>query len=340
MKKTPVGKCLTVSLLIFCLIPPVPAQNTVSLVGCGSVIPSPLYSVWAEAFSGRNPHVQVRYLPLGSGEGIKQITTGSADFAAGEIPITDKEMKETGKKIQHLPLFLTAVVPVYNVPGVNQRLRFSGKVLADIFSGEVKRWNHPALLKLNPGVLLPDLAITTFHREPGKGTTFLFTDFLSKSSATFRAKIGTDSSPLWPIGNGVQGGQAMVKRVSETPGGIGYAELNVAKSAAVGTGLVQNSSGAFIDASPESAAAACPKTLAADPRASLINAPGENVYPITGFSWMFVPAEGVSSARSEALRGFLKFIFTDGQSMIAAHGHLPLPPRIATSVLNNLQMAN
>jgi len=340
VKKTPVGKCLTACLLVFSLTASMPAQTAVSLVGCGSVIPSPLYAVWAEAYSGRNPHVQIRYLPLGSGEGIKQITAGSADFGAGEIPISDKEMKETGKKIRHLPLFLTAVVPVYNVPGVSQRLRFSGKVLADIFSGEVKRWNHPALVKLNPGAPLPDLAITTFHRESGKGTMFLFTDFLSKSSTAFRSKIGIDSSPVWPVGNGVQGGQAMVKKVSETPGGIGYAELNVAKGGTVGIGLVQNASGAFIEASPESAAAACPKTLASDPRVSLTNTPGENVYPITGFSWMFVPAEGVSSTRSDALRSFLKFIFTDGQAMIAAHGHLPLPPRIASSVLDNLQLAN
>ncbi len=336
MKKTPVGKCLVACLLIFSLTTYVPAQDTVSLVGCGSVVPSPLYGVWAETYSGRYPHVQIKYLPLGSGEGIRQITAGSADFAAGEIPISDQEMKDTGKKIRHLPLFLTAVVPVYNVPGVSQKLRFSGKALADIFSGEVRRWNHPELVKLNPGVQLPDLAITPFHREPGKGTTFLFTDFLSKSSAPFRSKIGITSTPVWPYGVDVQGGQAMVKQVSETAGGIGYAELNVAKGGSVGIGLVQNASGAFIEASPESAAAACPRSLTGDARVSLTNTPGENVYPITGFSWMFVPVEGVSTIRAEALRSFLKFIFTDGQSMIASHGHLPLPPRITASVLAQL----
>lgn len=340
MKNTPVARYITVCLLIFCLCSPVPAQQTVALVGCGSVIPGPLYGVWADAYTSHNPHVQVKYLSLGSSEGIKQITAGSADFGAGEIPISDEEMKTTGKRIHHLPLFLSAVVPIYNVPGVSQRLRFSGRVLADIFGGDIKRWNHPELAKLNPGAQLPNLAITTMHREPGKGTTFLFTDFLSKSSPAFRAKIGTDGSPNWPSGVTTQGAQTMVKQVSETPGAIGYAELNVAKAGSVGVGLVQNSSGAFVEASPESAAAACPPSLKGDMRMSLTNRPGANVYPITGFSYMFVPAEGVSSSRSEALRGFLKFVFTDGQSMIAAHGHLPLPPRIAASVLSTLNLDN
>jgi phosphate transport system substrate-binding protein len=249
-------------------------------------------------------------------------------------------MATTGKKIVHLPLFLTAVVPIYNVPGVNQKLRFSGKVLASIFAGEIKRWNSPELLKLNPGAQLPDMAITTVHREPGKGTTYLFTDFLSRSSPAFHAKIGTDASPAWPNGITAQGAPTIIKMVSETPGGIGYAELNNAKSGPVSIGLVQNASGAFVEASPESAAAACPQTLKGDFRVSFTNMPGEAVYPITGFSWMFVPAEAASPSRSDALRGFLKFVFTDGQAMIAARGHLPLPQRIVTSVLSNLKLDN
>jgi phosphate transport system substrate-binding protein len=337
VKKTR-GSYPIVCLLVFALVSCLPAEETISLVGCGSVIPSPLYGVWADAYASRNPRVQIKYLPLGSGEGIKQITAGSADFAAGEIPISDKEMAATGKKIVHLPLFLTAVVPIYNVPGVNQKLRFSGKVLAGIFSGEIKRWNSPELLKLNPGAQLPDMAITVVHREPGKGTTYLITDFLSRSSPSFHAKIGTDSSPNWPVGVTAQGAPTMVKMVSETPGGIGYAELNTAKTGPVGIGLVQNASGAFVEASPESAAAACPQSLKGDFRVSFTNMPGESVYPITGFSWMFVTAEGASPSRSEALRGFLKFVFTDGQSMIAARGHMPLPPRIVASVLNNLKL--
>lgn len=340
MKEIPVAKYITVCLLVFCLCVPGPAQERVALVGCGSVIPGPLYGIWAEAYTSRNPHVQIKYLGLGSGEGIKQITAGSADFGAGEIPISDDEMKDTGKKIRHLPLFLSAVVPIYNVPGASPRLRFSGKVLAEIFAGDIKRWNHPELVKLNPGASLPNLAITTVHREPAKGTSFLFTEFLSKSSPAFRAKVGVSGSPNWPSGVTSQGAQSMVKLVLDTPGAIGYAELNVAKSGPVGVGLVQNASGAFVEASPETAAAACPPSLRGDMRVSLTNRPGENVYPITGFSYMFVPAEAASNARSEALRGFLRFVFTDGQSMIAAHGHLPLPPRITSSVLSTLNLDN
>lgn len=336
MYKTSIGKCVLVCLLVVSIVTQGPAQERISLVGCGSIIPSPLYGVWAEAYSHQNANVQIKYLPLGSAEGIRQITAGSADFGAGEIPIADEDMP-AGKRIRHVPLFLTAVVPIYNVPGVTRRLRFSGKVLADIFSGDIKRWNNPELVRLNAGANLPNLAITAFHRESGKGTTYLFTDFLSKSSAAFRAKIGTNASPSWPNGVEVQGGPSMVQQVSETPGGIGYAELNVAKSASVGMGLVQNASGAFIEASPESAAAACPRTLGGDSRISLTNALGENVYPITGFSWMFVPIEGVSAARADAVRDFLKFIFTDGQSMIASRGHLPLPQRITSSILASLK---
>ena len=335
--KSPVAKLLIVYLLIFSLNFYLLAQSPMVLVGCGSVIPGPLYGVWADAYAKRNPRVQVNYLPLGSGEAIQQMTSGAADFGAGEIPISDEQMKAAGKKIHHLPLFLTAVVPIYNVPGSSQRLRFSGKVLADIFSGEIKHWNHPDLVKLNPNADLPNLAITTVLREGGKGTTYLFTEFLSKSSPAFRSKIGVSSSPNWHGVTG-QGGQGMIKQVAETPGAIGYAELNVAKSGLVGTGLVQNANGAFIEASPETAAAACPPSLKGEMRISLTNRPGEGVYPITGFSYMFVPADALSNDRSEALRGFLKFVFTDGQAMIASRGHLPLPPRIVSSVLATLHL--
>jgi phosphate transport system substrate-binding protein len=277
-------------------------------------------------------------MSYGSGEGIKQITAGSADFAAGEIPISDQELQESGKTIHQVPLFLTAVVPLYNVPGVSKRLRFSGKILADMFTGEMKYWDSPELVKLNPGVQLPHLAIIPVHREPAKGTTYLFTDFLSKSSPAFRAKIGTDASPNWRTGTEVQGASNLVKMVSDTSGAIGYAELNTAKKGTADIGLVQNASGAFVEASPESAAAACPKNAKGDLRKSLTDMPGEAVYPITGFSWMFVSGDSMSSSRAEALRGFLKFVFTDGQGMLAERGHLPLPPRIVSSVQSTLKL--
>ena len=338
VKKNLLGRSMLVWLLIVSLTLALPAQQSISLVGCGSVIPAPLYGAWGEAYSGRNPEVQIKYLPLGSGEGIKQITAGSADFAAGEIPISDRELQESGKTIHQVPLFLTAVVPIYNVPGISKRLRFSGKILADMFSGEMKYWDHPDLVKLNPGAQLPHLAITTVHREPAKGTTYLFTDFLSKSSPAFRAKIGTDASPQWHSGQEVQGASNLVKMVSDTAGAIGYAELNTAKKGTASIGMVQNASGMFVEASPESAAAACPKNPKGDLRSSLTNMPGENVYPITGFSWMFVSAEAMSSSRGQALRGFLKFVFTDGQAMLADRGHLPLPSRIVASVQNTLKL--
>jgi len=308
------------------------------MVGCGSVVPKPLFGAWAEAYTKRNHQVEIKYLPFGSDEGVKQMTAGLADFGAGEIPISDKQMGTAEKRILHLPIFLTVVVPIYNVPGTSRELRFSGRVLAEVFAGAIQRWNHPELVKLNPGAQLPNLAITTVHREPGKGTTYLFTAFLAKSNPAFQARFGTNASPQWPSGLTAQGGDDMVQQVKKLPGAIGYAELSVAKAGSADIGQVQNPSGKFVLATPATALAACPRNLKNDFRIALIDRPGENAYPITGFTWMFVPVKGVSAVRSQALTGFLKFIFTDGQAMIAEHGHVALPPEILSSVLNTLKL--
>jgi phosphate transport system substrate-binding protein len=338
VRKVSIRKHLLVFLLVLSLTSGLPAQETISLVGCGSVVPKSLFGVWAEAYTKRNPQVQIKYLPFGSDESIKQMAAGLADFGGGEIPISNKQTGATEKHILELPIFLTVVVPIYNVPGASRDLRFSGRVLADIFTGGIQRWNHPELVRLNPGVQLPNLPITTVHREPGKGTTYLFTDFLSKTSPAFQARFGTSASPKWPSGLTAQGGDDMVQQVRKLPGAIGYAELNVAKAGSAAIGQVQNSSGAFVSATPESATAACPRNLKNDFHISLTNRPGENAYPMTGFTWMFVPAKGASPARSKALTGFLSYIFTDGQAIIADHGHVALPPQIVSSVLNTLKL--
>src|SRR5258708_1051462 len=311
--------------LILCLA--VSAQETISLVGCGSVIPKGLYGVWANAYMQRNPRVRITYLPYGSKEGIKQITQGSADFGGGEIPITNEEMLATGKNILQLPLFLTAVVPVYNVPGTSHPLRFSGKVLADIYMGKIKSWNHPDLVKLNPGVPLPGLAITAYHREPGKGTTYLFTDFLYKTNPAFHSQIGTSSSPVWQGGTEAQGGETLVRQVKATEGGIGYAELNTAQAGGVSIGQVQNLSGAFLTATAEGAAAACPRNLKNDFTVSLTNMPGANAYPITGLTWMFVPAVGPRPAAQKLLTNSGNLFFSIGRPWFQLQGSIPFPPQ-------------
>jgi phosphate transport system substrate-binding protein len=325
---------LLVLLLILSLA--LPAQDTVSLVGCGSAIPKGLYAAWASAYMQRNPRVRVSYLAYGSKEGIKQITDRSADFGSGEISMSLEEMRATGRHIHQFPLFLTAVAPIYNVPGTSHPLRFSGKVLADIFTGRIKSWNHPDLVKLNPGVVLPNLPITPYHREPGEGTTYLFTDFLSKTSPAFRAQIGTNASPAWPGGVQVQGGDTMVRQVKAAAGAIGYAELNTAQAGGVSLGQVQNLSGAFLTATPEGAAAASPRTLKNDFRVSLTNMPGANAYPITGLTLMYVPTEGATPGRTKALHDFVKFIYSEGQPMVAAQGHVPLPAQVVSLVLEHL----
>ena len=333
-----VRKHILVLLLVLSLALRLPAQETISLVGCGSVVPKSLFGAWADAYTKRNPHTQIKYLPFGSDESIKQMTAGLADFGAGEIPISDKQMGIAEKHLLDLPIFLTIVVPIYNVPGAGRDLRFSGRILADIFMGGIQRWNHPELVKLNPGVQLPNLPITTVHREPGKGTTYLLTDFLSKTSPAFQTRFGTSASPKWPSGLTAQGGDDLVQQVRKLPGAIGYAELSVAKAGSAAIGQVQNASGAFVSATPENATAACPRNLKNGFRISLTNRPGETVYPITGFTWMFVPTKGTSPARSKALTGFLNYIFTDGQAMIADYGHVALPPQIVSSVLSTVKL--
>src|SRR6204780_3091591 len=174
------------------------AQNGVVLVGSGSSVPAPLFARWTQEYGKRNPNIQMRYLPVGTSEGIRQISHGAGDFGAGEAPLTEGERKEGG--LTELPVVLIAIVPIYNLPDVQQELRLSGEVLAEIFMGEVKMWNAPQIAKLNPGITLPSLAIRVVNRPAGKGSNYVFTDFLSKASSRFRARVGVSLSPKWPVG--------------------------------------------------------------------------------------------------------------------------------------------
>ena len=331
--KTSVAKLLLVYLLIFSLNTHLPAQGSMVLVGCGSVIPGPLYGVWADVYTSRNPQVRVNYLPLGSAEAIKQITSGAADFGAGEIPISDEEMKATGFHIKPDTLVFG------RLDILNNGFRAAAYVALH-WAGPNTQWFPLAEEVFDHPLVFQGLAASSHGNQ---AITFQFGDLGEKQTfpALTLSPIGDDvtSSPNWP-GLTAQGGSGIVKQVAETAGAIGYAELNTAKSGPVGIGLVQNANGAFIEASPETAAAACPPSLKEDMRMSLTNRPGDLVYPITGFSYMFVPVDAPSGDRSKALRSFLKFVFTDGQSMIASRGHLPLPPRIVSSVLTTLHLEN
>src|SRR5208282_5670947 len=250
------------------------AQNTLVLVGSGSSVPTPLYSRWTQEYGKRNPNLQMRYLTVGTSEGIKQISHGAGDFAAGEAQLTEKERKE-GSLIE-LPVVIIGIVPIYNLPDIRQELRLSGEVLAGIYLGEVKTWNAPQIVKLNPGITLPDLPIQVVNRPAGKGSNYVFTDFLSKANAKFRAQIGVTASPKWPVGVWAERSSDMADKVKNSPGSIGYVEYQYAVKGNIPQAAVQNRVFYNVTASTESMTAACEAAEAPGWKgfsASLINAP-------------------------------------------------------------------
>ncbi len=249
----------TIAGFLFAFVAAVSAQSRINLAGSGSNVAGPLFVAWTDEFNKKNPAIQVRYLPLSSEEGIEQIKSSSGDFAIGEIPLSQEQMHDPKAPLVQIPVLLVAVVPVYNVPGGGE-LRFSGKILAQIYLGAIKNWNDPAISRLNPDVTLPDLPIEVFHRDEGRGTSYIFTDFLSRKSPEFRSQVGKSASPKWPVGTTAKRSVDMVEKVKATPGAIGYVERSFAIRASLAFGSVQNSSGNFVKADPASMTAACVAT--------------------------------------------------------------------------------
>jgi phosphate transport system substrate-binding protein len=309
------------------------AQEAIVLVGSGSSVPAPLYNRWAAEYNKRNSGLQFRYLPIGTSEGIRQISKGSGDFGAGEVPLTASE--RDGASLVELPTVIIAIVPYYHLPGSHPDLRFTGELLAEIFLGDVKKWNDPQIVKLNPNASLPDMPIKVFYRPAGKGTNYVFTDFLSKSSSKFRTRIGTSPSPKWPVGEPADRSSDMAERVKAELGSIGYGELQYAIKGDVAYGRVQNAAGNFVKASPESIDAAC-KSVEAPGwdkfAAALTNSMGAESYPITSFTWLYVRT-GISDARrASALADLLNWIYTDGQQIGGQEGYSELPPQLLAKV--------
>lgn len=314
----------------YLLVSSVSAQERIPLVGTGSNVPSTLYGAWAEQFNTKNPAVQVRYLSMSTMEGIQNVSKGTGDFGGGEVPLTDEQMHGGKVTLIQIPSVLVGIVPVYNLSGQPQ-LRFSGKVLAEIFLGEIKNWHDPAIAKLNPGVTLPDLPIKVVHRSGGKGSNYIFTDFLSKTDPAWQSKVGKSPSPEWPVGEEANRGEDMVAKVANTLGAIGYVELNFARHSALGYAEVENAAGNFVRATPASLTLSCEameKSIKDDFRVSLANGPGKDSYPIASFTWLYVPVSGLAPERSKALKQFLAWALGDGQGIARAQGYATLPPGI------------
>ncbi|HVI07751.1 MAG TPA: phosphate ABC transporter substrate-binding protein PstS [Candidatus Binatia bacterium] len=308
------------------------AQSATVLVGSGSTVPAPLYTRWSAEYGKRSATLQMRYLPVGTTEGIKQISHSAGDFAAGEAQLSEKERKDDN--LVELPIVLIAIVPIYNVPDVHQELRLSGDVLAGIFLGEIRNWNAPQIVKLNPDANLPGLPIQVINRPAGKGSNYVFTDFLSKANARFKSQIGTTASPKWPVGDPAERSSDMADRVKNTPGAIGYVEYQYAEKNSIAQAAVLNPAGKFVKASAETLTAAC-QTIES-PRwnnfaASLTNAPGADAFPITSFTWIYLHNTSAGS-RTYALSDLLNWIYSDGQHFAGQEGYTELPAPLLAAV--------
>lgn len=309
------------------------AQDILALVGSGSTVPAPLINKWAEQFNKKNSRIKVRYLAFGAAEGVRQISHGSGDFAAGEVPLTAKERSD-GDLVE-LPLALIAIVPIYNVPGVQGEVRFSGELLADIYLGRVKKWNSPAIAKLNPQLSFPDLPIKVVYRPAGKGSNYIFSEFLSKSSSQFREEVGTSASPKWPVGTPAERSADIAEKVKGEAGSIGYVETQYAIDTGVPYGSVLNSSGHFVKASGKTINAACRSVESPSWdrfSASLVNAPNADSYPVASFSWLYIKSKNEDSRRAAALADLLDWIYNDGQQIASQQGYAELPPQLLQKI--------
>jgi phosphate transport system substrate-binding protein len=307
------------------------------LTGAGATFPYPIYSKWFSEYSAAHPGVEVNYQSIGSGGGIRQVTAGLVDFGASDMPMTDEMLASSKIKLIHIPTVLGAVVPVYNVPGASE-IRFSGDVLADIYLGKISSWNDARIAKDNPGVKLPDQKIIVVHRSDGSGTSFIFTDYLSKVSKDWADGPSKGSSPSWPVGVGGKGNEGVAGLVRQMPGAIGYVELIYALQNKIAYGTVQNVAGNWIKASIEgvTAAAASIKSIPSDYRVSITNAPGANSYPISSFTYLLIPVDSTNAGNRAVLKDMLSWMLKAGESEVSALSYAPLPDNVQQKVLNTV----
>jgi phosphate transport system substrate-binding protein len=308
--------------------------------GAGATFPNPIYSKWFSEYNKLHPGVRINYQPLGSGAGIRQLTSRTVFFGASDQPMKDDQLQGAPGKILHFPTVLGAVVPIYNLPDVSQQLKFTGPLLADIVLGKVKKWNDPALAKLNPGVKLPATDITLVHRSEGSGTTFIFADYLGKVSPEFKKAVGVDASLKWPVGVGGKGNEGVSGLVQQTPGSLGYVELVYALQNKIAVGAVQNSTGAFVVpsvASVTAAAAGAAANMPPDFRVSITNAPGADAYPISSFTWILLYEDPSDKGQAATMKEFMRWALTDGQKMAPDLGYASLPPQVVETEMKALE---
>ena len=313
------------------------AAQAQKLTGAGATFPGPIYSKWFSEYQGAHPGVEINYQQIGSGGGIKQFTAGLVDFGASDLPLTDEQLAGSKIKMFMIPTVMGAVVPIFNIPGVND-IKLSGEVLADIYLGKIANWNDSRIAKDNPGVTLPNQKIIVVHRAEGSGTTYIWTDYLSKVSSEWASGPGKGASPSWPVGVGGKGNDGVAGLVRQLPGAIGYVELIYALQNHINFGEVKNAAGNWTRASIEGVteAAASIKQIPADYRVSITNAPGANAYPISSFTWLLVPVKSPDVAKGKVIKDMLSWIVNSGESEAASLSYAPLPKSIADKVLKTV----
>jgi phosphate transport system substrate-binding protein len=307
------------------------AQEPLLINGAGATFPEPIYTKWFSEYHKLHSNIQVNYQPVGSGAGIRQLLVGTVDFGASDAPMTGEQLAQAKVKILHFPTVLGAAVPTYNLPGVSAELKFTPEALAGIFLGTITKWNDPAIAGPNPGLKLPANDIVVAHRSDGSGTTFIWTDFLSKLSADWKSKVGSGASVNWPVGLGGKGSDGVTAIIKQTPNSIGYVELTYAIQTKLAYGRVRNSAGVFVKAdlkSVSAAAASAAKNMPADFRVSITNPPGKDAYPISSFTWLLLPAKFSDQKKRDALKGFVQWMLTDGQKFAEPLSYAKLPGEV------------
>jgi len=317
------------------------ADGQVLLNAAGATFPYPIYSKWFDQYHQAHGNVQINYQSIGSGGGIRQLLDKTVDFGASDGPMSDDQLKQASVKILHFPTVLGAAVPSYNLPGLQGDINFTPEAISGIFLGKVSKWNDPAIASANPGTKLPNIDIVVVHRSDGSGTTYIWTDYLSKISPDWQSKVGKNTSVNWPVGLGGKGNEGVSSLIEQTPGAMGYVELIYAIQNKMTYGKVRNITGAFIKAdlaSVSAAAAATAKTMPEDFRVSITNAEGKGAYPISSFTWLLVPAKFNDTAKRDVVKDFLKWMMTDGQNSVEALAYAKLPKDVVAKEMKAITL--
>lgn len=319
------------ALLLCSLLAATSLFGQMRLNAAGATFPYPIYSKWFNEYHNEHPNVEINYQSIGSGGGIRQVITGTVDFGASDGPMTDQQLSEAKFKLFHIPTVMGADVPAYNVPGVNQSLHFTPEVIAGIFLGKISNWNDPQIARSNPGVNFPNQSIVVVHRSDGSGTTYIWTDYLSKVSSEWNSSVGKGTSVRWPVGLGAKGNEGVAGMLRQVEGSFGYVELIYALQNNITYGDVRNLAGSWVKASIESvtAAAASVKNMPADFRVSITNAPGKDAYPISSFTWLLIPAQSKDPAKGKAIVDFLNWMLDKGEYLVMQLDYAPLPQNVA-----------